>query len=198
MSASVPRTSAAGAWTFFRQWLRDPLAMAAVAPSSDGLAAAMTAQLPRGTTRVIELGGGTGVITAALLDSGIAEADLLVLELNAALQQHLATRFPGVAVLQGDAGRLLDLAGGQGYLSHGLADAVVSGLGLLAMPPPLQGDILAAAFACLRPGGVFIQFTYGPAQPVAAAVVLALGLQVRRGDFVLRNVPPATVYVYRR
>jgi len=31
---------------------------------------------------------------------------------------------------------------------------------------------------------------------VAESVVEALGLTVRRGDFVLRNVPPATVYVY--
>jgi phospholipid N-methyltransferase len=29
-------------------------------------------------------------------------------------------------------------------------------------------------------------------------VVEGLGLQVHRGDFVLRNMPPATVYVYER
>ena len=60
----------------------------------------------------------------------------------------------------------------------------------------LQRDILEAAFDCLRPGGVFVQFTYGPQAPVADSVALELGLQVRRGDFVLRNMPPATVYVY--
>ena len=49
-----------------------------------------------------------------------------------------------------------------------------------------------------RPGGRFIQFTYGPQPPVAESVQQALGLAVHRGDFVLRNVPPATVYVYER
>jgi phosphatidylethanolamine/phosphatidyl-N-methylethanolamine N-methyltransferase len=66
------------------------------------------------------------------------------------------------------------------------------------MPPTLQQEILKAAFDCLRPDGVFVQFTYGPAAPVAESVVKQLSLDVHRGDFVLRNMPPATVYVYSR
>ncbi|QWP76167.1 methyltransferase domain-containing protein [Lysobacter sp. K5869] len=187
-----------GAWTFFRQWLKNPLRVAAVAPSSAELAAAMIAELPDDAARVIELGGGTGAITRALLDAGIRDQDLLVLELNEELHAHLQVRFPRVPVLLGDARMLPALAREQGYLSDGPADAVVSGLGLLAMPHPLQRDIIAAAFQCLRPGGVFVQFTYGPAAPVADAVARQLSLRVRRGEFVLRNVPPATVYVYTR
>lgn len=187
-----------GAWTFFRQWLKNPLRVAAVAPSSAELAAAMIAELPDDVQRVIELGGGTGAITRALLEAGIRERDLLVLELNEELHAHLQLRFPRVPVLLGDARMLPDLAREQGYLEDGPADAIVSGLGLLTMPHPLQRDILAAAFECLREGGVFVQFTYGPSAPVADAVARGLGLQVRRGEFVLRNVPPATVYVYRK
>ena len=66
------------------------------------------------------------------------------------------------------------------------------------MPRDTQAAILRAAFACLRPGGRFIQFTYGPQAPVADDVAARLDLVVRRGEFVLRNVPPATVYVYTR
>ncbi|ALN81709.1 class I SAM-dependent methyltransferase [Lysobacter antibioticus] len=187
-----------GAWTFFRQWLKNPLRVAAVAPSSAELAAAMIAELPDDVTRVIELGGGTGAITRALLEAGIRDEDLLVLELNEELHAHLHLRFPRVPVLLGDARELAQLARGHGYLEQGPADAIVSGLGLLTMPHPLQRDILKAAFACLKEGGVFVQFTYGPAAPVADAVARALSLQVRRGDFVLRNVPPATVFVYSR
>lgn len=187
-----------GAWTFFRQWLKNPLRVAAVAPSSAELAAAMIAELPDNAARVIELGGGTGAITRALLDAGIRDPDLLVLELNEELHAHLRLRFPQVPVLLGDARMLPALAREQGYLAAGPADAIVSGLGLLTMPHPLQRDILAAAFQCLRPDGVFVQFTYGPAAPVADAVARQLSLRVRRGEFVLRNVPPATVYVYTR
>ena len=187
-----------GAWTFFWQWLKNPLRTAAVAASSAELAAAMVSELPDDVRRVIELGGGTGAITAALLDAGIRAGDLLVLELNEELHAHLRLRFPDVRVVLGDARSLPELAGASGYLAAGPADAIVSGLGLLSMPPALQREILDAAFGCLRPGGVLVQFTYGPAAPVADAVARELGLQVRRGDFVLRNVPPATVYVYAR
>ncbi len=187
-----------GHWTFFRQWLRDPLRTAAVAPSSAELAAAMVAELPDDTRRVIELGGGTGAITVALLDAGIRDEDLLVLELNEEMHAHLRLRFPKVRVVLGDARSLPALASAIGYLEAGQADAIVSGLGLLTMPHALQRGILAAALECLRPGGVFVQFTYGPVAPVADPVARDLGLQVRRGDFVLRNMPPATVYVYTR
>ena len=187
-----------GAWSFFWQWLKNPLRTAAVAASSAELAAAMVAELPDDVRRVIELGGGTGAITVALLDAGIHAADLLVLELNEELHAHLQLRFPDVRVVLGDARSLAELAGASGYLAAGPADAIVSGLGLLSMPPPLQREILDAAFGCLRPGGVLVQFTYGPAAPVADAVAGELGLRVRRGDFVLRNMPPATVYVYAR
>ena len=187
-----------GAWWFFWQWLKNPLRTAAVAPSSAELAAAMVAELPDDVRRVIELGGGTGAITVALLDAGIRGDDLLVLELNEELHAHLHLRFPKVRVVLGDARSLPALAGDNGYLAAGPADAIVSGLGLLSMPPALQRDILEAAFDCLRPDGVLVQFTYGPSAPVADAVVRELGLQVRRGDFVLRNMPPATVFVYAR
>jgi phosphatidylethanolamine/phosphatidyl-N-methylethanolamine N-methyltransferase len=187
-----------GVWKFFWQWLKNPLRTAAVVPSSSELAYAMIAELPEDTQRVIELGGGTGAITRELLAAGIHATQLLVLELNEELHTHLHARFPAVHVVLGDARSLPELAAGCGYLDDGLADAVVSGLGLLTMPPVLQREILEGALQCLRPDGVLVQFTYGPTAPVAEAVVKELGLQVHRGDFVLRNVPPATVYVYSR
>lgn len=187
-----------GMWTFFRQWLKNPLRTAALAPSGQELASAMLAELPAGAKRVIELGGGTGALTRALLSHGINGRGLLVVELNEALHAHLHKRFPLVHIELGDARELRDIASREGYLGRGPADAVVSGLGLLTMPREHQRDILDAAFGCMRDGGRFIQFTYGPQAPVAGEVVEQLGLQVRRGAFVLRNMPPATVYVYDR
>jgi phosphatidylethanolamine/phosphatidyl-N-methylethanolamine N-methyltransferase len=181
---------------FIGQWLKNPRRTAAVAPSSQELAGAMLAELPAGARRVIELGGGTGAITDALVKAGFAGRDLLVLELGEELHALLVRRFPGALVVQGDAAELPQLA--EGFLRAGPADAVVSSLGLLAMDTQLVQRIVAGAFACLRPDGRFIQFTYGPASPVPEDVQEALGLRMRRGEFVLRNVPPATVYVYER
>lgn len=192
-----PRNLPVG-WTFFRQWLKDPLSVAAISPSSPQLARQMMTELPRSARRVIELGGGTGVFTQALLEHGIALSDLLVLELNEELHQHLQRRFPGMAIVLGDASNLRELAADRGFAGENRADAIVSGLGLLSMPKPLQQSILAAGFDCLQPDGRFVQFTYGPANPVAREVIDALELTARRASFTWWNVPPATVYVYTR
>lgn len=158
----------------------------------------MLVQLPPNTKRVIELGGGTGALTRALVDHGIAGNDLLVVELNKALHTHLRLQFPDEVLVHGDAAELSQLAASAGFLDAGSADAVVSGLGLLAMGREQTTLILRCAFECLRPDGRFIQFTYGPMSPVSDGVLGSLGLNMRRGEFVLRNVPPATVWIYQR
>jgi phospholipid N-methyltransferase len=185
-------------WTFFRQWLKNPLAMAAVSPSSRELAHKMLRELPVGATRVVELGGGTGVFTREALAAGIAPDNLLVLELNQALHVHLQKMFPAAHIACGDARDLKLIAARSGFLAHGPADAVISGLGLLSMARPTQHAIVEAAFSVMAPHGRFIQFTYGPANPVAREVMHDLDLTSRRASFTLWNVPPATVYVLSR
>jgi phospholipid N-methyltransferase len=196
--ADQPTRNLPKGWTFFRQWLKNPLATAAISPSSRQLARQMMHQLPRHARRVIELGGGTGVFTQALLDHGIAPSDLLVLELNEELHQHLQQEFPGAVVVCGDASDLAEIARSHGFADEQRADAVISGLGLLSMPRQTQQAILSAAFSSLQPEGRFIQFTYGPANPVMREVIEALDLTGRRASFTWWNVPPATVYVYQR
>ena len=197
MTRHSPNTIAHG-WTFFRQWLKNPLGVAAISPSSPQLARQMMSELPRGARRVIELGGGTGVFTQALLDHGIAPADLLVLELNEELHQHLQRHFPNVQVACADARDLVEVGRPRGFGPEAPVDAVISGLGLLSMPKATQQAILTAAFEVMQPLGRFVQFTYGPANPVAREVLEALDLNARRGSFTWWNVPPATVYVYSR
>ena len=192
------RAAAPEAWTFFRQWLKNPLGIAALSPSGRQLTRQMISELPHGTRRVIELGGGTGVFTRAMLAHGIAPRDLLVLELNEALYQHLRAHFPDVRVECGDARELKAIAQRDGYLEGGPADAIISGLGLLSMSRQTQAEILQAAFSALKPDGRLIQFTYGPKSPVPRDLLDELDLSVRRGGFAWWNVPPASVYVYTR
>lgn len=195
---TIAGSDAPEAWTFFRQWLKNPLGIAALSPSGQQLARQMIAELPHGTKRVVELGGGTGVFTRAMLGHGIAPQDLLVLELNEALYQHLHARFPDVRVECGDARELKAIAERNGFLTDGPADAVISGLGLLSMSKRMQMEILEAAFSTLKPDGRLIQFTYGPKSPVSRESLAELDLSVRRGGFAWWNVPPASVYVFTR
>jgi len=192
------KPSSPAAWIFFRQWLKNPLGIAAFSPSGRQLARQMIAELPPHATRVVELGGGTGVFTRAMLDHGISPRNLLVLELNDELYAHLCEQFPGAHVVHGNATELKAIAERDGFLADGLADAAISGLGLLSMSRALQRSILQSAFSVLKPNGRLIQFTYGPSSPVPRELLSEMGLQVRRGGFAWWNVPPAAVYVYTR
>ncbi|MBU6477315.1 MAG: methyltransferase domain-containing protein [Xanthomonadaceae bacterium] len=185
--------------TFLRQWMRDPVKTASVTPSGRQLARLMVAQLVPGSARVAELGAGTGVFTRALLDAGISPSQLLVVEINPQLVEFLRERFPGVSIACADARHLDTLAGEHGLLREGeKLDAVISGLGMLSMSSGLRCDILRAAFEALGDNGRFIQFTYGPVSPVRRHERELLGLRMRRVGFAMRNLPPATVYVYER
>ena len=184
--------------SFFREWLKNPLSIAAVSPSGRQLTRCMISEVPSDAERVIELGAGTGAFTRALLERGIAPTNLLALELNESLYRHLAAEFPGVRVFCGDARRAKLIAAASGYLDCGKADVVISGLGLLSMSRQMQLEILGAGFSVLKPGGRFVQFTYGASSPVSNVSLAELGLSVRRGGFALWNLPPASVYVYTR
>lgn len=184
--------------TFFRQWLKNPLSVAALSPSGKQLARLMVRELPETAQRVVELGGGTGVFTQAMLDHGIAPQHLLVVELNEELHKFLQNRFSEVKVVCGDACQLPALVKQTSFDTEGSVDAVVSGLGLLSMPRTLQRDIMQAAFAVLGAEGRMIQFTYGPVSPVPRETLDELGLTVRRGGFAWWNIPPASVFVYQR
>ena len=111
---------------------------------------------------VLELGGGTGALTRALLAHGIRGDALLVLELNEELHAHLHARFPRVRIALGDAQQLPVIARQNGFLAEGPVDAIVSGLGLLSMPRETQGAILEAAFAAAR--GRHFPCIYGPSR----------------------------------
>ena len=158
----------------------------------------MIAEMPADARRVIELGPGTGVMTRAILARGVKPDDLLLVELNPEMCHYMHNAFPTLRVCCADARELVSKCLDSGFSDGGAADVVLSSLGLLSMPRDLQTGILKAAFDSLGPDGCFIQFTYGPACPVPREVLDELGLHATRGATVLRNVPPATVFVFRR
>ena len=175
---------------FLRAWAAAPLQIAAIAPSGAALARLITSEIDMGHAPIVEFGPGTGVFTRALLSRGIAPADLALVELDTGLAAHLRTRFPAVRIFRGDAAKV-DLGHVFGTAKAG---AAVSGLGLLSMPPRTVAAILENAFAGLRAGGHFYQFTYGPRCPVPGSVLNRLGLEARYIGGTWRNLPPASVY----
>lgn len=175
---------------FFRAWISNPLRVAAVAPSGNALADLITREISSDTGPVLELGPGMGAFTRALLARGVSETDLTLIEYGSDFVRLLSVRFPSARVLWMDASWLAR----EKIFEGAPLGAVVSGLPLLAMPPRKVMAILAGAFAHLRPGGAFYQFTYGPRCPVPRPLLDRLGLKATRIGRALVNVPPAAVY----
>jgi len=176
---------------FMGQLLRRPHQVVALAPSSRFLCAEMAARIDPSAGPVIELGAGTGTITQAILDRGVAPEHVHSIEMNPDFCDRLRDRFPRLNVHRMSAGEV-------GTLPVEGAQAVVSGLPLLSMPVALQRDILTGSFARLRPGGSYVQFTYGPKPPVARAVREELWLDWTVSGKIWWNMPPARVYRFTR
>ena len=183
---------------FLAKWLRSPLKIAAVMPSSPDLAATMAACVPvEGDGLVVELGGGTGALTQGLIERGIAPERLVVIERDFGFYKILRERFPAANVVLGDAADLTRLVRAAGFASRPVT-AVISGLPILTFPDELQEVILREAFQLMEADGLFVQFTYGFGPPVPAKRLKRWGLAGDLAGHAMRNVPPAHVWVFRR
>ena len=196
MAISIPRhkTSARDYLEFLAAWLKKPKQTASVVPSSRYLARLMVRDIDPTDGRVLELGGGTGVFTRAILGTGLPAEKLEVVEINPAFARGLRRHFPGVSILEVFAQNVSESAAGDA----GDYQLVVSGLPLLAMDASLHSAILTEAFKMLKPGASFIQFTYSPRCPVKPETLDQLGLVATRVGRTVRNFPPAHVFRIRR
>lgn len=170
--------------------------MGAVAPSGPALAKAMANCVdPEREGPVVELGPGTGPVTQALL-ARVPRERLLLVEYEAKFCDLLATRYPGVKILQGDAYDLKKTL--EGHLS-GPPAAIVSSLPLLVRPEGDRVRLLAQAFELMGPEGVMIQFTYGATSPIPLDAPELEGAFVAKGSApILLNFPPARVWRFLR
>jgi phosphatidylethanolamine/phosphatidyl-N-methylethanolamine N-methyltransferase len=184
--------AAAEHFHFLKGLLARPKNVGAIAPSSPALAKAIAAQIdPSIAGPVLELGPGTGVVTEAIIERGVAPERLTAIEYDPDFAKLVRTRFPGVHVVQGDA---FDLKKTLGNGNGELFAAIVSGLPLLNHPLARRHALIEGALAKLRPGAPYVQFSYGTKPPIPAPN----GASVKRAALILRNLPPARVWVYRK
>ena len=167
--------------------------MGAVMPSSKLLARTMAQYVDVDSKGpVVELGPGTGAITNALIEHGVDQKRLVLVEYNPGFCALLRDRYPQAKVVQGDAYKLRD------SLLKVLdvpASAVVSGLPLVTKPMLTRLKLMRDAFVALAPGAPFIQFTYSVAPPIPKSLP---GVSTEASERIWMNLPPARVWVYSK
>jgi phosphatidylethanolamine/phosphatidyl-N-methylethanolamine N-methyltransferase len=178
---------------FLRSWIEKPLHMGAVMPSGKLLARTMAQYVDIDSTGpVIELGPGTGAITNALIEHGVDQKRLVLVEYNPGFCALLRDRYPQAKVVQGDAYTLRDSL--WNVLSAPAA-AVVSGLPLVTKPMLTRLKLIREAFLALAPGSPFVQFTYSVVPPIPKSLP---GVSTEASERIWMNLPPARVWVYRK
>ena len=179
---------------FAGAFLKNPLDIGAILPSSAALARAITQGLEPGTGKILELGSGTGVFTQQLITLGFAPDDLILVERNPAMAATLCRRFPQACVLQAPAQAL----GPENTPDFGHIGATICGLPLRNMGHNDHHHVLKATFQAMGPGGVLYLFTYGLRCPIAPQTLEAQNLTSTLRHIVLKNIPPASVYCISR
>jgi phosphatidylethanolamine/phosphatidyl-N-methylethanolamine N-methyltransferase len=178
---------------FIRSWIERPLTIGAVTPSGKLLARTMARYVdPDSTGPVVELGPGTGPVTEALVEAGVAPSRLVLVEFNPSFCRILRARYPEATLVQGDA---YSLRGALEALLLQPAAAIVSGLPLVTKPIRMRLRLLRDAFDLMVPGAPFVQFTYSVASPVPTRLG---GFSAEASERIWMNLPPARVWVYRR
>jgi phosphatidylethanolamine/phosphatidyl-N-methylethanolamine N-methyltransferase len=178
---------------FLRSWIEKPLHVGAVMPSGRLLARTMAQYVDIDSAGpVVELGPGTGAITSALIERGVDQKRLVLVEYNPSFCALLRDRYPQAKIVQGDAYTLRETL--WNVLSM-RADAVVSGLPLVTKPILTRVRLVRDAFAALAPGAPFVQFTYSVVPPIPKSLP---GVSTEASERIWMNLPPARVWVYRK
>lgn len=182
---------------FLRNFLRNPIQVGAVLPSSRGLAEMMVGSVDwEGAQAVIEYGPGTGVFTQRIGECLRPGCRFFAIEKSPELAERARERCPGSLVLEDSVANVESLCRDQGITQ---VDAILCGLPWAAFPESLQNECFDAMLRVLRPGGQFATFAYWqgvvlPAGRRFAKRLHATFSEVQRSPTVWRNVPPAFVY----
>lgn len=178
---------------FFKGWIDKPRAVGAIVPTSGVTARRMASVVnPFSGLPVLELGPGTGVITRAILQAGVKPENLWSIEYSEDFVSHLRNAYPGVNIIHGDA---FDLDTTLGDKRDTIFDSVISGVPLLNFPVERRVAYIEDLLDRLPAGRPVVQITYGPISPVPAG---RGNYSVEHFDFILRNIPPSRLWIYRR
>jgi phospholipid N-methyltransferase len=158
LNESEPRNGAR--LLFARTFLKNPVMLGSVIPSSRFLIDAVLEPMDWARARVIvEYGPGVGTITGEILKRMRPDAKLIIIEMNREFVRFLGEAFRDerLVVIDGSAANVRRILAEHGCEN---ADYIISGIPLGSMPVTVRESIVRETKAALAPGGAFIVYQF--------------------------------------
>jgi phosphatidylethanolamine/phosphatidyl-N-methylethanolamine N-methyltransferase len=184
-------------FTFFKNFVRRPSQIGAIAPSSRCLADEMVRWFEWDRIRnVVEYGPGTGVFTSAIREQLRPDANFFVIERSSELCQILREKYSDLDVCEDSVANVRSQCAARGITQ---VDAVICGLPWASFPEVLQDSCLESMAAVLAPEAQFATFAYWQGLLLPAARRFRRKLNCHFNDIqasptVWWNLPPAFIY----
>jgi len=179
---------------FLQAFLKNPLNVGAIAPSSPELAAEMLAGItPDDDNIVLELGVGTGAITKFLRSAIPSRGSYLGIELDEDLVKTLNKNYPDMNIICGNAAEAYRIHEESGL---GKVRYLVCCLPFVSLPKEVSEMVLTEIEKFMDEGCELRIFQYAHGYFLPPAIKLRELLKnrygkSRRSPLVLKNVPPA-------
>lgn len=177
-------------WHFLRGFLKHPVMVGSIIPSSRILIDKMLDPVDWATCKLfVEYGPGVGTFTQQILDRLAPDATLLTIDTNPDFTGYLSAKIRDsrLRAVTGSAADVREIMADFGFDD---ADFILSGLPFSTLPTGVGPEIAAATADALRPGGAFLVYQFSP------KVRQYIAPHFERIDraFEWRNIPPATLF----
>lgn len=177
---------------FFKSFFTSTKKTGSITPSSIFLSKKIALLLPKDARIVVELGGGTGSITKALLNELSPDSILYCVESNQSFVKILKEiNDSRLKIIEGDATHILKLFNSNLY---GKIDVIISSIPISYLKKEKVTTMISDWHSLLTPKGLCIQYQYMPlSQKKFSSFFRETSLK-----FELFNVPPTYIYVAKK
>ncbi len=185
---------------FLQAFLKNPLKVGSIAPSSPELAQKMVQGIrPNEENIVLELGVGTGAITKFLQEIVPSKDSYLGIELDRTLVKSLKVNYPQMLFVCGNA---CDVFALHQKSKLGKVDYIICCLPFVSIPNEVGEEILREIDKFMERGCVFRTFQYAHGYYFPSAIKLREHMRDRYGKaqksrLVMKNVPPAYTLTWK-
>jgi phospholipid N-methyltransferase len=177
-------------WQFLRGFIKHPVMVGSVIPSSKMLIDKMLEPVDWATCKLfVEYGPGVGTFTEHVLERLAPDATLIAIDTNAEFTEFLNAKFADrrLDAVTGSAANVRKIMKERGFDE---ADYILSGIPFSTLPPGIGPKIAAETAEALRPGGAFLVYQFSPKVRDFIAPHFD---RIERGSE-WRNIPPAQLF----